>query len=406
MAAGPREETNLEAGTTLWGYAPLSEHAVPSSPAAEAAGWGARRLWKRLRGALSGGGRDSDRARIELDRLSSDRVERLMPSVEWSAAASALAAALAEWSEDARVPTPVRPVVGPPGSGVGAVLGLIAREREWPLVEAPRSADLLERSAALQGIFDALDDASDRPLVLCRLERMYLRHEVALDFVRELVEAIASGRRRILVGCESWAWSYLRRAIDVEGLLGRPWAARAFGAEQLDQWLGSPFRSQDLECRQAGSEQLVFAPAGEEARKSSRVLEQLAAAARGIPGVALELWRRSVRSWDHAEESGKYDPARTYWVAPDGALDAPQLPPGADRLHRLVLHCLLLHGGLDSRTLPALLPLSHDRVLRRVRELASAGIVEERDAELHVVLGAYPGARRELADDGLLTDDF
>ena len=72
----------------------------------------------------------------------------------------------------------------------------------------------------------------------------------------------------------------------------------------------------------------------------------------------------------------------------------------------MVLHTLLLHGGLSTEILPQLLPLSTNEIMQTMVTLQSAGLVDAGDDCWRVSALGYPVVRQVLKEDGYLIDSF
>ena len=70
----------------------------------------------------------------------------------------------------------------------------------------------------------------------------------------------------------------------------------------------------------------------------------------------------------------------------------------------MVLHTLLIHGGLWSRILPELLPLSPMEILEHLYLLEASGLVESDQRFWRVTPAGYPAVRQVLQSEGYLTD--
>ena len=79
-------------------------------------------------------------------------------------------------------------------------------------------------------------EEDDEPLVLPHLEHCFLRHYDGLTLLRRLLDHIFSRSRRWLVGCDSWAWAYLSKALKVDTVFPTPFILEAFDQERLKIW--------------------------------------------------------------------------------------------------------------------------------------------------------------------------
>lgn len=252
------------------------------------------------------------------------------------------------------------------------------------------------------------------------LERCYLRHPHGLTLVRRFFDRLDTGRLgEGLIGCDSWAWAYLRRA--VRGCPPRALVAQALEHERLSAWLRQLAEGDGLQqvlFRQSDSGALVLPPpaaladAVDTTAGESDFVTHLAAHSRGIPGIAWSLWRDALRSCpdeDLAAEKdaeGTCEMGQAVWVLPWGEIEKPALAAGFGVEHTLVLHALLLHDGLAADLLAEVLSLATGAALGVFSELREAGLLEDRQDTLRVSAAIYPAVRQHLNGEGYLTDEF
>jgi hypothetical protein len=158
-------------------------------------------------------------------------------------------------------------------------------------------------------------------------------------------------------------------------------------------------------------------------------LKHVAAFSRGIPGVAWAVWRHSFGFVDTSAEDGEesapeaqaakggkesdqeapgaeeVNPAHPILVTPWSKINLPGFPFQRVSLGLLmVLHTLLIHGGLWSPTLPELLPLSPMEILEYLYRLEAYGLLESDRGFWRVTPVGYPPVREMLQSEGYLTD--
>ncbi|MCA9134944.1 MAG: hypothetical protein KDA45_17365, partial [Planctomycetales bacterium] len=340
------------------------------------------------------------------NRLSLDWLQAACPHFQWSQAAESLSESLGEaWFADTCPERPLRVLVGPPGSGIRRVLQELAEVRQLRLLPAPQAEEILASAPGDTALLRSAEPDAGEILVIPNLECWYLRHPNGLALVRNLVEWLSGFRGRVLVGCDSWAWAFLQRAAGIEDLLGEPQTLASFNARRLDAWFRDTLELPLPAFRQRGGAEAVFPladdegarPAGRAEGEVSSLIRSLAVRARGNPGVALALWRTSLRERETSDSAGASKvsgaeqaagkdkatatetppstPSSDVWVVPSAKLDMPQFPADYDRIHRFVLHALLLHGGLTLPLLAQLLPFARHELQRRVRGLHRAGLL-------------------------------
>ena len=110
-----------------------------------------------------------------------------------------------------------------------------------------------------------------------------------------LRQACSGSLGRGIIGCDSWAWAFLRRAGP--NCRARTLTLQAFDQERLSLYLQGLAEGAEkplLAFRQAHSGKYVLPPPAESPDEAAVVdrdfLNRLAAYSRGIPGIARTLW--------------------------------------------------------------------------------------------------------------------
>ncbi|MBN2551274.1 MAG: hypothetical protein JXB06_00830 [Spirochaetales bacterium] len=398
--------------TELWQFVRIDEYKVPET--------GVERVRKGLAGLLSGfpKGRKKSTSDSPLDPkqdllcLSEKRLERAVPSPDWKDAAERLQEWLRSWLETAKPDIPALFFIAPPHSGREELLLRWASEHDVALAEQPTAERILG------GDISWLDSwPKAEPWLLPRLERCFLRSTEGLDLVRSFLARVLSGRMgRGIVGCDSWAWSFLAHAGPARTC--STITTQAFDAQRLkllfarcidaDGGSASAFRQADngAHLLRTDQDQDETDPGGAET-----FWRRLAAHARGNIGIAAAWWRRALRTLPEGDlkedRSDAQGPRQeTVWVTPWEDLQRPVLPEEAGETERFVLHALLLHGGLEAQRLTAILPAERAAVIQALAGLAEAQLVEQRAEQWRVTAWGYPAVRGALTSDDYLCDSF
>jgi hypothetical protein len=425
-----------DANQPPWRFIRLDQYKRPPETSRETMRKGFSGLWLRL--GWGSKAEESVFAENELSQVPQELVDKAAPDPDWSAFIAAMTAGLDTWI-DAKVPGSTNQIfVGPPYHGTAEILTAWAQARGWRLVAAPSPDMILTGGQEWLTKFEE----DNEPLVLPHLEHCYLRHYNGLTLLRRLLDHIISQTRRWLVGCDSWAWAYLSKALKVDTVFPTPFILEGFDQERLKIWfqqLASASGKDNFVFRQLDSGKYVLPPGardevsgdrsqGADAEDSS-FLRNVAAYSRGIPGVAWAVWRHSFGFVDTtaedeeesdpeapvAEDDGGRDPgapaaedvnpAHPILVTPWSQLNLPGFPFQRVSLGLLmVLHTLLIHGGLWSRIFPELLPLSPMEILENLYLLEASGLLESDQGFWRVTPAGYPAVRRVLQIEGYLTD--
>ncbi len=312
-----------------------------------------------------------------------------------------LQAALDPWIADPSPFVTAKLIILPP-CDENDIVGTWAAEKCHKVLDAPSREALLTTKKD-----EALPDLSGEGLlVIPQLELWFLRHRNGLAAIRSLLAAIDATDRRCVIGCNSWAWEFLKKAVGVHMILSQPLTYEPFDGKRLHDWvlrLAVNDKSRKITFRLPQSGEDVLA-VDDEGTRDSDYFDTLAAQSRGIPWVAWHLWRRSLRSdgengSEHDEDIERDADEQTLWVA---ALDEFTLPNSSNETPLLVLQALLLHGSLSVDELRSVLPVVGESPV--VSALVSAGFVERKDAQISCRPAAYPAIRRELSEAGFSMD--
>lgn len=365
------------------------------------------------------GGADTFEVEPDIASLSRYQLRRFAPDPDRQSQAESLGLALGRyWGQGASgAPDSVTCLVTPPYTGVAENLAWLAEQREWRLITPPD--DLLLSELDAEAWWDQ-QQLSEGPWVIPELARFWLRHRSGLALLRVLFGRLAAQPQMPgVIGCTSWCWSFWGRYLP--GLALAPQTLPPMTSDRLAGWLSAlPGHRQasPLTVRQTNNGHWVLIGNGDadsEGLKRSNLLRDLAAVARGNAGVALALWRKSLRarpdeSLEENDDNGEMTTVapgeRRCWVIPLEHLTLPSVPSGASREMTGILHTLLLHDGLDERELAIALPLPDARLRLLLHNLARNELIECLDTRWGVTALAYPSVRRSLHGAGYPVDGF
>ncbi|KEZ76044.1 hypothetical protein [Salinisphaera hydrothermalis] len=372
-------------------FGPLADYRAPAMPTRDTLQILAARARELLR-------RKPDAPLIDDARLRASTLDMLDEAAAPPACGpliDELQTTLKDWLDDDHPSQRMQCIVLPPGDD-NHVLGMWAETYGHAVLEAP------EREALPGAGPAALPElAGDRVLVIPALESWFARQRDGLWLVRALLDRLAELDRRVVVGCNSWAWQYLVRAIRADAVLPAPLIFQPFDALRLHRWFSaiSASQAEPIQFLDASSGDDILA-LDDDGRPHDRLFS-LAARSHGIPWIAWRLWRRSLRRRipdDEADEAPEVadDDAHTLWVI---ALDEFSLPGRGNDDALLVLHALLIHGPLMPHQLADVLPFTGAG--NTLNSLLAAGILEH-DAHGRLVCTpeAYPAIRTGLTTAG------
>lgn len=382
-------------------FLPLTEFKAPSMPTEEMF----RRYLGRLQALIT---RKTSKPLIANDQLKKATIDRLDEVVAPPACGPLLAElerTIAAWRGEPKPVSHIKMVVLPP-CDENAILETWARDAGHQLLDPPDRSALLTSSAPVLPRLDG-----EGLLVVPRLEHWFLRHRNGLRTVRELLATLDVLRRPVVIGCNSWAWAYLGKAVGVDQLMPDAVTFRAFDQMRLHRWL-----AQLVDAESTGAVRFRLPRTGEdvlaeddEGKPRSDYLQTLAGRSLGIPWVAWHMWRRSLRSGEpQTAADGKAAVAsmvdageQTLWIA---ALDEYVLPGAHEKTALLLLQALLIHGPLTPQEMRLVLPIVGESNIAPV--LAKAGFLDRRGDYFACRAATYPAIREGLASAGFPLDGF
>jgi hypothetical protein len=398
-----------------WQYVPVADYKPPGGMVVDSVKGGMLGLWQRL--TASKKGKNTSIANAEkLKSLPDALLNVAVPAPEWGSALSPLHHALTPWHKKKSHDDPAIFIISPPHGGNARILAQYARARGLSIIPTPTPKQIL---MADELWFETFAANNRSPWVLPALEQCYLRHVSGLSLMRRFFERLFSGAlNRGIIGCDSWAWAYLKHAMKLNRT--NALAAQSFDQQRLSFWFGELARratGKSPAFLQSDDGSQVLHPEGETktpngGKEVADFLKKLAAYSRGIPGVAWTLWRQSLNTlpdanYDSEKEAAPHDKGeKTLWVTPwdKMCLTAPPLP--LEEIQVLVMHVLLLHNGLHRSLLYHMLPFQAHELNQALILLEGLGILERNQKKWHVSAAAYPAVRRAMGDEGYLTDEF
>lgn len=243
-------------------------------------------------------------------------------------------------------------------------------------------------------------------LVIPRLEDWFRRSETHLSSLRMLLSVLEKPPQKVILGCNSWAWQFLRKACEIDSVLIDPLTFQAFDSERLGIWLenlseGSADGTLNFKSAESGDDAFDFNRGSEQ---HTDFMSDLASKSLGIPWVAWNIWRASLRTNSEKEYSAidgpkNEDAMQTLWIT---ELRDFSLPNRHDQNALLVLQTLLIHNGLSREDIDLTVPTS--QYTNVLPALINSGMVDKMGDIYHCVPAAYPAMRDGLRSAGFPVD--
>ena len=378
-------EHSSSADTPLWAVVELDQFRTPEQTQAS--------QWRRSLRSLStwlGGKNDAEQQvkdEVELRSLPEVSLAHLVPPIDWAPVATALAQQLDDQN------SPVTFFITTPYGGHAAVVSQWAEARSITCVPTPSLRELAEGGTEWveQGI-------NQREWAVPALERYFLRHTQGIQGIREFLERALSGRLgKGVIGCDSWTYAYLQRVIGIDG--APVFTLQSMEGEQLARYFaqiathsGQP---PPVYSTRTGEPVLFDSVSKQKSKAPNKELQRLAAHCRGHIGLAWHYWRERLREPKADDEEG-------LWLV--DALAEAELAVDTGDIATLVLHALLVHGGLDDDSLGEVLPFSHHEALNARLALQRKGIVSSCEGRWQITPLSYASVRQLLESRNYLVD--
>ncbi|MFX0122386.1 MAG: MarR family transcriptional regulator [Candidatus Hodarchaeota archaeon] len=404
--------------TQLWQFIPIKKYTKPPKPLEETVRQGIIGIFQKLWPNKES--KDLLIKQKELTIIPLAKLDRLVPSPDWTEAVNALNLALDGWEKSGSTKGNIVFILGHPFGGTQEILTRWGKDHDWLILKSPEREDILDNNLDW---FSLLNREGGTPFVLPSLEHWYLRHVNGLSIIRELFNWLWSNPCQCIVGMNSWAWNYLKYAVQLDTFARMILTPKAFDYERLNIWFKSLFKQstrRTLIFRETTTGKYVLSPevSLDDDKKTNRFnrnfLRNLAGYSIGIPLIAWKIWRNSLRTDPDEElllkedeiEVDPRDKRRTIWVQPWEKVELPSISEGVKRNESHILHALLLHDSLTAKSISKILPFSTEEVTHSLNKLKRLGLVENPGEDWVVSSIAYPKIREFLNSEGYLTDDL
>ena len=137
---------------------------------------------------------------------------------------------LAPWLADGEPEEPTRLIVYPPGNDALFI-------REWAERKNLRILNAPDRKTGFGPLTEGvLSQAESSTVVIPELQHWYLRDVGSLESARDLLVRVCESENRVVLGCDSWAWQFLIKAVEAHHLLPAAAVVQSFDAGRLQTW--------------------------------------------------------------------------------------------------------------------------------------------------------------------------
>lgn len=389
-------QRSTKADLSPWDVVALETFCTPERT--QSSQW--RRSWRAATRWMGGKEASERQAKQEheLRALPEVKLAHWAPAIDWSPAASALGEIL-ECHEQA----PVVLFISPPHGGHSEVVSQWAEHQGVDCLPTPTIGELAEGSLEWVERLNL-----QHRWAVPALERHFLRNTQGLQGVRELLERALSGRLgQGVIGCDSWTYAYLKHVVGLEGV--PVFVLQALEGKQLAHYFAHLPRGRDcptVYSTRTGKK--ILSNGGENQQKGvHKELQRLAAHCRGHLGIAWHYWRERLREPTESDDGDRSSErsqvsSESLWLL--DVLAEAELPEDTGDVATLLLHTLLIHGGLEDQALGLVLPFSNHEALNARLALARQGILSCHQQRWQVAPLSYASVRQLLESRHYLVD--
>ncbi|MEM6448425.1 MAG: hypothetical protein AAF704_17930 [Cyanobacteria bacterium P01_D01_bin.123] len=247
----------------------------------------------------------------------------------------------------------------------------------------------------------ALEDCEIDPIEIAAipaLSECFVRCIEGMNGIESVWTTLARDTSRFwIVGCNQWAWKYLKRTTQIHSYFSNTLQLPALKGPELQAWLAPV---------QAQLEQIlpdITIPEWSE-ESDRQFYDALAHAANGLAIAAAPIWLESFQLEILSNESNHDDSVENpSFKIKRNKPSRPRLPE-LDNSDRYLLYSVLLHGGTNIERLAQGLGDSVSTVGSQVRQLLRSRVLVLREDNIRVNPPFYPGLKSSLHGHNFLVD--
>lgn len=405
------EKSNEEKEQFVWEIIPLSEFTLPSPPVKQKVKKQVN-FFKNLFKNKKEDEVESFTQNLDLKKLSSSKLDRIAPAIEWKNGAEQFQKRINEWLGDkADLNHEIITFIGPPYSGYDEILKKWATSQKLDYISPPNTDQILSSDTSW-----FKNPNEDNPWIFPNLEKAFFRHTEGLNLIRDFLDKAYSGALgKGIIGCNSWTWVYL--SYLWHGKFPYIFSLQAFDQYRLSHvfnTLSKKESGREYVFRQSDNGKYIIPEnyPDQDSGEKSDYLQSLAAYCRGNLGVAYDFWYSSPRLepdeiLSEEDANSSESPSKlTVWITPWNQINKPIMPSDSKNEKAIILHSLLIHNGLPYEILKELLTLSPNQIKESLTILEEAEILDLRDGKWTIKPAGYPAVREFIQSNNYLIDQF
>lgn len=226
----------------------------------------------------------------------------------------------------------------------------------------------------VQQFLDALDSESQSLLSIPSLSSCFLRCIGGLDGIKRLREAVFAHPQHFwAIGCNTWAWQYLKKTDSIQADFGQTFALSPLAGDELQQWLKPAIDRVSIEA---------------EPEEETAYFDRLANLSEGLSQIAGQLWFNSL-GCDGQEDSSSVCRSK---------IELPKLP-SLQMGDRYLVYSLLLHEKMALPQLALSLGEPEGTIRPTILQLQQKGLVGRQQDFFFVNPIHYPKLLVDLAQN-------
>lgn len=415
--ADPEEEPKL------WEIIPLNKYSRPSKPLEESIRLGFHNFIQKF---IKPSESNFDLIKkISLTAIPKRSLDRIVPDINYSKATEELNTEILKYLDPDLTENNIIFFVGTPFSGKEDILTKLSLTNTWNIIADPTPDQIFSLD---QNFIDTVLEKFKKPSVIINFEKWFFKHSDGFNLIKTILNIFWSNPCKIVIGVDSWTWSYLIYAIQIDSYGKKALSYRPFEAERLQIFLDQLAHQKmkrEIVFRDSKTGNYIIKPnidtsRGKKKRKFvDNYLRNLAGYSNGIPLLAWSIWRNSLRKVpddefleknldeDESEEISKMNKtSQILWVLPWNKMNFPLLPDVLRRTDLIILNTILIHKEIMEDLLFYLLPLNKEEILKSVSILVKYGLIEKHEKIWKITVLSYPKIRERLNSEGFLVDEF
>lgn len=358
----------------------------------------------------------------KLTAFTSRQIERIVPHPDWKKVVKCFDEVMKSMEEKRVV------LINKPFSGTDEIVRSWLKDNEFKILTGPTHNEILNFHTDRKF---KINVEPNENIAIVNLEKWFVRHHDGLFIIESLAEILSTHMGGIIIVCQSWAWNYLTKILNIYFKSFEKRIVQALDYSLLQQWLlelNTKSMRQGFLFRLANNGNLVFEnqlsrvdELEEEGKKlqlkvDEKYMKNLVGYSLGLPMICWHIWRNSLRILpdenfqldEKDEEVLQQQRLYTVWVTPWKDVSLPVIPQNMSSEEQMILHTIALHNGLPVEIMAFILNFDEKQIENYIKKFEKIGLIWRKEEEdlITIAPNAYPRVREYLKRTGYLIDDL